>query len=164
MEPEQDTRLRKVEQDPNLRSKVRLRAQVLRLSGRGESIKRISAYTGRSEASISRDLDRWEERGFEGLADGSAPGNPPRVTEEAKEFLQEGLSEERTWNAPQLAEALLERFGVSVSAEAVRQHLIAMGYSWKRTRYVPSKEPDPEQEGKAREELASLKKGHEKAR
>lgn len=164
MEPEQDTRLRKVEQDPNLRSKVRLRAQVLRLSGRGESIERISAYTGRSEASISRDLGRWEERGFEGLADGSAPGNPPRVTEEAKEFLQERLSEERTWNAPQLAEALLERFGVSVSAEAVRQHLIAMGYSWKRTRYVPSKEPDPEQEGKAREGLASLKKGHEKAR
>jgi transposase len=158
--------LREVEQDPNLRSKVRLRAQVLRLSGRGESIKRISAYTGRSEASISRDLDRWEDRRFEGLADGSAPGNPPRVTEGAKEFLAERLSEERTWNAPQLAEALffLERFGVSVSAEAIRQHLVAMGYSWKRTRYVPSKEPDPEQEGKAREELASLKKGLPNAR
>jgi transposase len=156
--------LREVEQDPNLRSKVRLRAQVLRLSGRGESIKRISAYTGRSEASISRDLDRWEERRFEGLADGSAPGNPPRITEEAKGLLKERLSEERTWNAPQLAEALLERLGVSVSAEAIRQHLVAMGYSWKRTRYVPSKEPDPEQEGEARQKLASVKKGPSKAR
>ncbi len=58
----------------------------------------------------------------------------------------------------------MERFGISVSAEAIRRHLIAMGYSWKRTRYVPSKEPDPEQEGKAREELASLKKGPLKAR
>ena len=57
LEPEQDARLREVEQDPNLRSKVRLRAQVLRLSGRGESIKGISSYTGRSEASISRDLE-----------------------------------------------------------------------------------------------------------
>jgi transposase len=157
--------LREVEQDPNLRSKVRLRAQVLRLSGRGESIKRISAYTGRSEASVSRDLeDRWEDRRFEGLADGSAPGNPPRITEEAKEFLEERLSQERTWNAPQLAEALLDGFGVWVSAEAIRQRLIAMGYSWKRTRYVPSKEPDPEQEGEAREKLASLKKGPSKAR
>ena len=63
-----------------------------------------------------------------------------------------------------MAEALSERLGVSVSAEAVRQHLIAMGYSWKRTRYVPSKEPDPEQESKAREDLASLKKGPSKAR
>ncbi len=143
---------------------MRLRAQVLRLSGRGESIKRISSYTGRSEASVSRDLDRWEDHRFEGLADGSAPGNPPRITEEAREFLKERLSEERTWNASQLAEALLERFGVSVSAEAIRQHLIAMGYSWKRTRYVPSKEPDPEQEGKAREELGSLKKGPSEAR
>ena len=164
LEPEQDARLREVEQDPNLRSKVRLRAQVLRLSGRGESIKGISSYTGRSEASISRDLDRWEDRRFEGLADGSAPGNPPRVTEEAKELLRERLSEERTWNAPQLAEALSERFGIRVSAEAIRQHLIAMGYSWKRTRYVPSKEPDPEREGEAREELASLKRGPSKAR
>jgi transposase len=164
LDPEQDARLREVEQDPNLRTKVRLRAQVLRLSGRGESIKRIFAYTGRSEASISRDLDRWEDRRFEGLADGLAPGNPPRVTQEAKELLKEKLSEERTWNAPQLAEALLEHLGISVSPEAIRQHLIAMGYSWKRTRYVPSKEPDPEQEGKAREDLASLKKGPSKAR
>ncbi len=141
-----------------------MRAQVLRLSDRGESIKRICAYTGRSEASISRDLDRWEDRRFEGLADGSAPGNPPRVTQEAKEFLKERLSEERTWNAPQLAEALLEHLGVSVSPEAIRQHLVAMGYSWKRTRYVPSKDPDTEQEGKAREDLASLKKGPSKAK
>lgn len=63
-----------------------------------------------------------------------------------------------------MAEALLGRFGISVSAEAIRQHLIAMGYSWKRTRYVPSKEPDPERESEAREELASLKKGPSKAR
>lgn len=52
---------------------MRLRAQVLRLSGGGESIKRISAYIGRSEASISRDLDRLEDRRFEGLANSSAP-------------------------------------------------------------------------------------------
>ena len=51
-----------------------------------------------------------------------------------------------------------------MSAEAIRQHLIAMGYSWKRTRYVPSKEPDPERESEAREELTSLKKGPSKAR
>lgn len=40
----------------------------------------ISAYTGCSRASIGRDLDRFEERGFEGLFDGTAPGNPPRIT------------------------------------------------------------------------------------
>ena len=72
-----------------------------------------------------------------GLADEAPPGNPPRLTEEVRTFVRERLSEEqRTWNATQLAEAIEERFEVRVSAEAVRQHLNSMGYSWKRTRYV----------------------------
>lgn len=161
LESEDDIRLREVEQDSLLKQKVRLRAQVLRLSGRGESVERIAAYTGRSRMSVCRDLDRWEERGFEGLADGTAPGNPPRVSGEARALLRERLAEERTWNAAQLAESLEERFGAGarVSAEAIRQHLLSMGYSWKRTRYVPSKEPDPEEERKAREEIEALKGG-----
>lgn len=69
--------------------------------------------------------------------------------------------EERTWNATQLAEALAESFGVEVTPEAIRQHLRSMGYSWKRTRYVPSGEPDPQEEEKQarEEELEELKKG-----
>jgi transposase len=162
--PQEDEQLREIEQDPLLKPKVRLRAQVLRLSNRGEGVKRIAAYTGRSSASVLRDLDRWEERRFEGLADGTAPGNPPRVTGEARVFMEQRLSEEeRTWNASQLAEAVEERFGVGVSPEAIRQHLLALGYRWKRTRYVPSRPPDPEEELKARGELEELKKGPKRA-
>jgi transposase len=73
--------------------------------------------------------------------------------------MQGRLSEQRTWNATQLAEALREEFSVSVTPEAVRQHLLALGYRWKRTRSAPSKEPDPGQEKEAREELERLKKG-----
>ena len=163
--PQQDRRLRQIEQDPPLKPKVRLRAQVLRLSGRGESVGRIAACTGRSRASVCRDFDRWERRGFEGLADGTAPGNPPRITEQARTFLKERLSEEeRTWNATQLVEAIEERFGIGVTPEAVRQHLLlAIGYRWKRTRYVPSKEPDPEEEREARSDLEELKRGPKEA-
>lgn len=164
MEPEEDDRLREIEQDPLLKPKVRLRAQVLRLSGRGETVELIASYTGRSRASVCRDFDRWEQRGLEGLADGTAPGNPPRVTGEARAFLEEKLSEEeRTWNATQLAEAVAERFGVGVSSEAIRQRLLAMGYRWKRTRYVPSRPPNPEEERKARGELEELKRGPKEA-
>ena len=124
----------------------------------------IASYTGRSPASVGRDLDRWEERGFGGLADGAAPGNPPRITQEARKHLRERLSEERTWNATQLAEALKEGFGLEVTPEAVRQHLLSMGYSWKRTRYVPCQEPSPEEESRAREELEGLKKGPRRAK
>ncbi len=118
-------------------------------------------YTGRSPASIGRDLDRWAGCGLEGLADKTAPGNPTRITEEVKVFMEEKLAEERTWNATQLAEAIEGRFGAEarVGPEAIRQHLVAMGYSWKRTRYVPSKPPNPEEEREARDELESLKRG-----
>jgi transposase len=158
---EEDVRLREIEQAPYFKPKLRLRAQVLRLSHRGSNMQTISAYTGRSRASIARDLDRWEQQGFEGLLDGAAPGNPPRITGEARTFMEGKLSEERTWNATQLAEALGEGFGVQVTPEAVRQHLHSMGYSWKRTRYVPSKPPDPDEEREAAEELEALKKGLE---
>lgn len=156
---EEDAQLREIEQDPYLKPKVRLRAQVLRLSNRGSNMQKIASYTGRSAASIARDFDRWKERGLEGLADGAAPGNPPRITQGARRCMEERLSEERTYNATQLAEVLEEEFSVVVTPEAVRQHLHSMGYSWKRTRYVPNKPPDPEQERKAREELRRLKKG-----
>ena len=159
MTDEQDERLREVEQNPHLRNKVRLRAQVLRLSGRGSNMAQIASYTGRSPTSIARDLDRWGERGLEGLADGTAPGNPPRITEEVRGYMRGRLTEEGTWNATQLAEVLEEEFSLVVTPEAVRQHLLAMGYSWERTRYGPNKPPDPEEERGAREELQGLKKG-----
>ena len=124
---------------------------------------KIASYTGRSGASIARDFDRWSERGLEGLVDGVAPGNPPRITREMEAFMEEKLSEEeRTWNATQLAEVLKEEFSLKVSPEAVRQHLLSMGYSWKRTRYVPNKAPDPEAERGAREELEELKRGRQR--
>lgn len=149
---EGDARLREIEQDPYLKPKVRLRAQVLRLSNRGSSMEEIASYTGRSPASVARDFDRWSERGLEGLADGRAPGNPPRITRKMKEYMEEKLSEERTWNSTQLAEALKEGFGLVVTPEAVRQHLHSMGHSWKCIRYVPNKLPDPDEEREAREE------------
>ena len=160
---EEDEKLREVEQNPHLRNKVRLRAQVLRLSGRGSNMAQIASYTGRSPTSIARDLDRWSERGFEGLADGAAPGNPPRITERMRRYMEGRLCEERTWNATQLAQALEEEFSV-VTPEAVRQHLHSMGYARKRTRYAPAKEPDPQEEREAREELERLKKGPSKGR
>jgi hypothetical protein len=64
---EEDNQLRQIEQSAHLREKVRLRAQVLHLSHRGSNIGEIASYTGRSRASVARDLDRWVERGLEGL-------------------------------------------------------------------------------------------------
>lgn len=53
---------------------------------------------------------------------------------------------------------------MEVTPEAVRQHLLSMGYSWKRSRYVPCQEPNPEEELRASEELEELKKGLRRAK
>jgi hypothetical protein len=54
---EEDIQLREIEQDPYLRPKVRVRAQVLRLSNRGSNMAAIASYTGRSPQSVGRDLE-----------------------------------------------------------------------------------------------------------
>ena len=159
---EEDVRLREIEQAPYFEPKVRLRAQVLRLSHRGSNVQTISAYTGRSRASIGRDLDRWKSEASRASSMGGLRATRGASPRRRRTFMEGKLSEERTWNATQLAEALAESFGVEVTPEAVRQRLRSMGYSWKRTRYVPSKAPDPDEEREAAQELEALKKGLEK--
>src|SRR5665811_273576 len=146
-----DARLREIEQNAHLQPTVRLRAQVLWLSRRGDTIAQIAAYTGRHATSIGWDFDHWQAWGLTGLADGAAPGQPPRITHDVKTVLHQWLGEERTWTVSQLAEAVATQFGIQVSAEAIRQHLHALNYRWKGNRYVPAKPPDPEQERAARD-------------
>ena len=159
---EVDAQLREIEQTPTSNPRCACAPRSCACPGVEGQWGRIATYTGRSAASVLRDLDRWEERVFEGLADGAAPGNPPRITEEVRVFMHEKLAEERIWNATQLAEVVAEA-GLGVTPEAIRQHLVAMGFRWKRTRYVPSEAPDPEEEREARKELEALKKGLRKA-
>lgn len=158
---EEDNRLREAEQNPQLKAKIRQRAQVLRLSNQGWKVGQIAAYTGRSDTSIGRDFDRWERHGVAGLADRPPPGNSATIGEAARVFLCECLAEDRTWNAPQLADAVAEQLKVRVDPETIRRHLHEMNYSWKRTRYVPAHSPDPQAEHSARAALETLKKGHE---
>ncbi|CAA9568442.1 MAG: hypothetical protein AVDCRST_MAG86-1301 [uncultured Truepera sp.] len=155
--------LRKMEQNPQLRAKARQRTQVLRLSNQGWTVGQITAYTGRSDTSIGRDFDRWERRGVAGLADSPPPGNNATIGEAARAFLRKCLAEDRTWNAPQLADALAEQLKVRVDPETIRRHLHEMNYSWKRTRYVPAHAPEPQAEHAARAALETLKRGHAQA-
>ncbi len=54
------------------------RAAVVVLRLDGWSVKAIAGYLGVHHSTVYRALERWKERGFEGLADGS-PGRPPGV-------------------------------------------------------------------------------------
>lgn len=121
----------------------------------------VADQNNQSDTSIGRDFDRWKRRGVAGLADRPPPGNNAIIGEAARAFLRERLAEDRTWNAPQLADAVAEHVKVRVDPETIRRHLHKMNYSWKRTRYVPTHAPDPQAEHAARAALETLKRGRE---
>jgi transposase len=159
---EEDEQLRRIEQSGHLRPKVQLRAQVVRLNAAGWSRRRIAQHTGRTYGTVCQYLKRWHERGVEGLADAPATNQPEKLTRAMRELVLEKLQEERTWTCRQLVEVVEQRFKVSVSAEAMRKRVWELGYCWKRTRYVPCKELDPELEREHRASLETLKRGLKK--
>ena len=152
--------MRELELSPVVNAKVRLRASLVRLNHAGWGVPKLVAHFGRNPQSIHNDLDRFEQLGLEGLADGKAPGNKPSVTAEIKTFLATKLSEDRVWNSSLLSEAVAEQFGSKLGREAIRVTLLELGYSWKRTRYAPGKQADPDVVVEHRASLETLKRGH----
>ncbi|GGR28331.1 helix-turn-helix domain-containing protein [Deinococcus ruber] len=157
---EEDVALRSLELGHGIHLKVRLRASIVRLNASGMTVPRLAQHFGRNQRSIHNDLDRYETRGIAGLTDKRCAGPARRVTEEMDAYLHERLAEPRLWNSALLAEALVERFGIRVSRDAMRVRLLALGYSWKRGRYAPGQEPDPAVLHEHQASLATLKKGH----
>lgn len=158
---DENERLRELEQTPHIHAKVRLRAQILRLSHKGMSMQGIAEYVGKSYDTVRTTFARWEQEGYAGLADRfEQQGQKPVITEDIKTFMAEKLAEERTWTCDQLSEAVLEGYSVEVGPEGIRLRLKAMGYSWKRGRFVPSKRPSEEDLKHPKAALDTLKRGH----
>ena len=158
--PEQDKDLRELELNPLINAKVRLRASIIRLNHAGWGVPRLVAHFGRNPQSIHNDLDRFEQFGIAELADGKAPGTKPSITPDMERFMQAKLTEDRVWNSLLLSEAVAEQFGVQLGREVIRVKLLKLGYSWKRARYAPGKQADPEVVAEHQASLETLKRGH----
>lgn len=157
---EENTKLRAIEQNAQMKAKVRLRAQILRLSNQGMAIERISKHVAKSYETIRRTFYRWEKEGYAGLSDHyEHHGQKPIITEAVKRFLEEKLGEERTWTCEQLSVAIFEGYGVQVGAEGIRKRLREMGYSWKKGRFTPAKRPGEDELKHHKAALDTLKKG-----
>ena len=154
----EDEKLKEIEENAGLGKKVRLRAKVLRLSHRGMKVPQIAAYVGRDDGSILRDFDRWEASKIDGLADGKATGQRSPLGEAERAYIREQLSEDRSWTASTLAEAVNKKFKLEVNRESMRVCLLEMGYTWQRQRYVPIKTPDAKRLSEAKEALEDFKK------
>ncbi len=157
--PEQDLSLRELELNPLINAKVRLRASIIRLNSVGWSAARLASHYGRNPQSIHSDLDRFEKYGISRLGDGKATGAKPKFTAEIEAFMHVKLAENRVWNSTLLGKAIEKEFSVCLKREAIRVKLLELGYSWKRTRYVPGKQADPEVVAEHQASLETLKKG-----
>ena len=157
--PEQDHTLRNLEQAPGIHAKVRLRASIIRLNHAGWSVPQISQHHKRNPQSVHNDLDRYEQRGIEGLTDGKSTGKPGKFTPEIEAYLQELLEQERAWNTVQLNQAVQKKFKVSITSSPMRAKLLELGYTWKRARYAPGKKPDAETIREFKGDLDTLKRG-----
>lgn len=160
----EDEQLRGIEQSQHLKAKVRLRAQVIRLSNQQWTLRAIASYVGRSYCSVRRDLDRWRTRGMEGLADGEQSGKPRKLSDAALKYLQGLLGQDRDWNAQQLCDQLQQHMAIEVDDESMRRYLHELGYGWKRTRYVPAGQPKSEQLLAFQNRIEVLKKRLKRAR
>ena len=66
------------------RYRVRDRAHALLMSNQGLKIKQIAAIFGVDRDTVSDWFRRWQEHGFEGLADAPGAGRPPKLNPDEK--------------------------------------------------------------------------------
>ena len=108
--------------------RVALRAQMVLLSGRGQSVPQIAALHGCGQDVVRTWLHRYQEHGVAGLHDRPRSGRPPRCA---------GLARS-CWTVALLAAFLAARFGLALSPSTVRRHLKAAGWRWRRPRLAPA--------------------------
>lgn len=117
-------------------------------------------HFGHNPQTIHNDRDRFKQLGTERHADGKAPDMEPSVTPEISALLKHkpelADAENPAWNSTLLGEAVHERFGVTLGREVIRVKLLELDYCWKRTRYAPGQDADPENAAKHRALLETL--------
>jgi putative transposase len=156
--PAQREAMQALRRAATLRPAERDRVEMVLLSAEGWSPPRIGRHLGCHPATVRQVLKRF-------AAEGSAsvhrrrPG-PPKDEARRRQVtaaLDRLLGQERTWTAPQLAEALRSE-GISLSARQTRKYLKLMGARWRRTVSTLKHKQDPERVARAERVLANLKK------
>jgi transposase len=133
---------------------VRLRGVLL--AAGGVPIAEICRDLGCVQSSVYDWLAHWRHtRDPAALADAPRSGQPPVLKAAHRARLEQLLGEEPEaygyktvgWTVPLLAVHFAEVEGVPVSETTLRRVLHALGYRWKRPRYVLARR-DPERAGK----------------
>lgn len=141
---EEDRTLRELRQATTVPSRVKERAEAIRLNAKGWYVERIAAYLGCHITTVREALHRWLDKGLGGLWDLPKSTRQRSWSEEDMHCVENWLrEEERTYNAKQLAHRLKEERGVEITPNHLRRILKMRGISWKRTRKSHRNNQDP---------------------
>jgi transposase len=145
--------------DRTLTPAERDRVEMVLLSAVGWPPPRIATHLGYHAVTVRAVLKRFPRTGPDGLRRGR-PGPPPDTTRRARvtAALDALLGQDRTWTAAQLATALDEQHGITLSTRQTRKYLGRMGARWRRTARTVRHKQAPERVAQAAVELADLKK------
>lgn len=149
---------------------LRDRLQIVRLASRGRPHHQIAADLGITPRTVQRWLNRYLELGLPGLRPRKARGAeakvPPELAEEIRRWVIEGPARQgldrANWTHAELAEHLSRTHGIRASRSAMQRFCRKLGIRVYRPTYRFLR-GDPEEQAKAREDLANLKKGRNRA-
>ena len=124
---------------------------------RGKGLFEVAQELGVSRQSVYNWKRSYEQGAKEAgvLSDAARSGRPSVWTEERERLLRSALEsspqrwgyQATGWTVGLLQRYLSEHSGQALSQDSIRRHLHALGYTWKRFRYVLK--ADPEREKKA---------------
>jgi len=134
------------------------RVEMVSLADAGWGVPRIAAYLGYNPVTVRRLVKRFPETGVAGLRR-KPPGPPPDTThrERVEAALTALLDRERTWTAAQLAMALAEEDGITLSPRQTRKYLGRIA-AWRRTVRSLRHKQDVVKVERAKTVLTALKK------
>jgi len=128
---EQREEIEKLRKKKDLSKRSHRRLEAIVLSSEGYSLDEISEIYQVDRDTVSKWLDRWEQKGIEGVKDLPKQNRPPKLTEAEREELRKIL-EKNPGSAREVAIELKKATGKEVSVWTIRRWARRMKMKWNR--------------------------------
>lgn len=148
-------------------SRVRKRAQAIRLSAKGYTIPQIKEIIGCNQQSIHNWFNLFETDGFNGLYDKPRKGRPIVATTEYRSRLVKAIKTNprdlgypfTVWTITRIRAHMAREMAILLSESRVRQIMKEQGLVFKRPKHTLAKKQDKDAFAAVRDILDQAKKG-----
>ena len=151
--------------------KLRDRLQIVLMAHRGRARQGIAADLGVTRRTVTRWVNAYCDGGLDALRPRKAKGNPGKIpaalADEVRRWVIDGPAgqglDRANWTHEELADHLKKTKGVCTSRSAVQRFCSGIGIRLYRPTYRHLR-GNPDEQAKARQEVAELGNGHGPAR